>query len=894
MFRLSRKKIFVRLSIICVFIATAISVATILAVRNNDLNSNAATGQDSTVTVNGGPSIYYGGGENEGHTQTYSITNSSGETIRAYCAEPSAAWPGDSNTTAEYASSTENNKMIKLMIYMRENYDNAVVSPVWDSVYFWDSTDNGQRYAWAHAIVGAIYTNGTDYRGVTEENIAKINNSIAKLRELVNNNSDVWIAAQNYQLFLGRGEGDKQDMVWIENHASYGSIQVQKCDTDLPTGCLPQGNANFRGMTFKVYNDSGSKIYNPKTDQIYADGQEVASGTTNANGQVTFSNLLSGGVRYLVKETATNATYQLTAGQQTSTLDTSGQTNELIFKDKVVVGNLEVNKLDAETNSCTVTTEGLSFNGTTFQLINRSTNPVYYNGQKINPGAVVDTKQLSNGSCKVTFTGLPYGEYGVKETAAGEGYVVNNTEQRANVPASSGQAASLTFKNQPIRGDVKFVKKDPANNKVMGNVLFMISSIDKNNEIKETHVVVSNENGVIDTSASFALHTFHTNGYDSLYDELAPITFSGFGTWFGKDSNGNALSPNDNLGALPYGTYIIQELRCNSNTFCTNIINQKATITINSANQVVNLGDWDNACTKFSLETTATDAKDDDKYVEIGEQVTIKDKVDYCLKAKVNFTIKGVLMDKATGEKLLIDGKPVESSVKVNSQTDCGETEMNFTFNASALGGKEVVVFEYLYYEDELMTSHEDIDDEDQTVEMVYLKTIANNNLTGEKTLPHDSYAEIKDVVKYCVKPGFEYTIKGVLMNKETGEVVKFNDEPVTSTVTFTPEEACGELEMIYKLNTTGLEGSRLVIFESLFRDEEKLVEHSDLGDEDQSVVVEMPVPDTGAPTKKDTSATEAINIAFIVGAVVFVGLGGYISMRVVAKRRIFRKKVDF
>ena len=122
---------------------------------------------------------------------------------------------------------------------------------------------------------------------------------------------------------------------------------------------------------------------------------------------------------------------------------------------------------------------------------------------------------------------------------------------------------------------------------------------------------------------------------------------------------------------------------------------------MNSANQVIDLGDWDNACTNFTLDTTATDAKDGDHYVEISETIELTDIIDYCVKPNMDFVLKGVLMDKSTGEPLLIDGKPVENSIKINSDTNCGQAKMTFTFPGSEeLAGKELVTFETLYYND--------------------------------------------------------------------------------------------------------------------------------------------------------------------------------------------------
>ena len=81
-------------------------------------------------------------------------------------------------------------------------------------------------------------------------------------------------------------------------------------------------------------------------------------------------------------------------------------------------------------------------------------------------------------------------------------------------------------------------------------------------------------------------------------------------------------------------------------------------------------------------------------------------------------------------------------------------------------------------------------------------------------------------------------------------------------------------------------------MFESLHQDDEEILKHADLNDEDQTVVVEMPVPDTGASTKKDTSAIGATNIAIVAGVAIFVSLGGYLSIRFIARRKIFKNRL--
>ena len=127
------------------------------------------------------------------------------------------------------------------------------------------------------------------------------------------------------------------------------------------------------------------------------------------------------------------------------------------------------------------------------------------------------------------------------------------------------------------------------------------------------------------------------------------------------------------------------------------------------------------------------------------------------------------------------------------------------------------------------MASHEDINDAAQTVSVIDLTTFAtdDNSEDGSKVIVSSGIVRVKDTVNYCLKAGEEYTITGVLMNKESGEELLVNGEPVTQVVTFTPEECCGELDMFYEFDATGLGDMTIVIFEKLYQGENLLIDHT-------------------------------------------------------------------
>ena len=139
-----------------------------------------------------------------------------------------------------------------------------------------------------------------------------------------------------------------------------------------------------------------------------------------------------------------------------------------------------------------------------------------------------------------------------------------------------------------------------------------------------------------------------------------------------------------------------------------------------------------------TLKTTATDKADGDKSLASSGMVTITDKVCYTnLKAGKEYTLSGTLMDKATGEPLMVEGKPVTASKTFTPQESDGCENVDFTIDASMLVGKTTVVFERLEHDSQTIAVHTDINDEDQTVLFEKSPTPPEEHLakTGAQTL---------------------------------------------------------------------------------------------------------------------------------------------------------------
>lgn len=249
------------------------------------------------------------------------------------------------------------------------------------------------------------------------------------------------------------------------------------------------------------------------------------------------------------------------------------------------------------------------------------------------------------------------------------------------------------------------------------------------------------------------------------------------------------------------------------------------------------------------IKTTATDKKDGGKDLFAGEKQTVKDKVSYfnLIIGRI-YKVMGRLVDEETGEPILDNGKEVTAEKEFTAETSNGFVELEFTFNASALAGKTVVVFEDMYQDKIKIATHTDITDKEQSI---YISKITTK-LTGidykQKIFYPNEKIRIKDTMQYenFVK-GKVYYAKGEIVNDKTGKVIK------RSEGNFIADKRNGEASLDFTIDAKGLEGIRLVCFEEIYTVDEngnpdKLVaSHKDINDEGQSVrIVKKPTPKTG------------------------------------------------
>ena len=211
-------------------------------------------------------------------------------------------------------------------------------------------------------------------------------------------------------------------------------------------------------------------------------------------------------------------------------------------------------------------------------------------------------------------------------------------------------------------------------------------------------------------------------------------------------------------------------------------------------------------------------------------------------------------MNKETGEPVLdAEGNEITASVSFTAEEPEGSVELIYTLDSTLLAGKSVVVFEDLLYQGVKVASHADLEDEDQTVHYPDIGTKAS--VGGSKTAKAKGTIKLDDVVEFRnLVPGTEYTLVGVLMDKDAKDVLKVNGKAVTSTVTFTPETADGTVTVTFTFKASGLGGKTLVAFEYLYSNDEQVTCHADIDDKAQTVKLTTPPSPPGPPKTGDES----------------------------------------
>ena len=531
--------------------------------------------------------------------------------------------------------------------------------------------------------------------------------------------------------------------------------------------------------------------------------------------------------------------------------------NQYSVSDQVIRGGVKIQKRDLETKD-TKAQGSATLKDAAFAIISLNENPVLVEGKLYKKNETVKTIQTGiDGIATTSADLLPYGKYKLEETKAPEGYLTDGAKAIEFSITENGKIVDLTGEshsiyNQIKRGDLEGVKIGAGTHKRLANVPFKITS----KTTGESHIVVTDKNGQFSTASDWASHKKNTNAGTSSED----------GIWFGISE------PDDSKGALLYDTYEIEELSCESNKGMKLIPAFEVVVSRNKVK--IDLGTLTDEYEKeITIHTTATDKKTGEKVIVAGKKVTIVDTVTLDgLEEGRKYQLKGWQMLKEENAELLIDGKRVESDYTFVADSEKMKVEISYTFDASELGGQNLVTFEELYdlknpEEPVKVAEHKDIDDEGQTVLITERKISIHTTATdknGKKEVEAGKDLTIVDTVTLeGLEIGTNYKLSGWQMVKAENAKLLIDGKEVTNDYEFTADKENMEVQIEFTFNGSTLGGKQLVTFEELYdmtnpEEPKKVTEHKEINDEGQTVTIkevpETPTPETPGTTTKTSN----------------------------------------
>ena len=699
-----------------------------------------------------------------------------------------------------------------------------------------------------------------------------------------------------YDVYLypaGHATGDMYVVRPVHNSYHNTQVGVQRMHTTITVYKVVKGYIELTKASNCTNVSDNNKLYSLAGAEfsIYdASGKFVQKLTTNEKGETGRSGLLTAGT-YTVKETkapegyyaADDFTVKVNAGQVTKKTVGDKPYNDPL---SMIVGKFDGEKTyngagNLPQGSATLADAEFTvdyydtFDYDNYDVLKKADiEPTRSWTFKTNENgfALFSTEDFVSGSAfyynDQNAVCIPRGTIVVRETKAPKGYLKSNAVSFQKIMEGSNVAGLITYNaaevpEQVYRSDFEFTKKAENGSDRLAGVPFKVTSLTTG----ESHIAVTDENGYFSSASSWNAHDGNTNANDwaltadGTIDSARLDATAGF--WFGNntvlDADGNAttgdaIKADNALGAMPFDTYSVEELRCTANEGHA-LVNTTVTISRNGA--TIDFGTLDDP--EPEIHTTAYDASDSDHYIGVGT-VKVSDKVEYShLVAGKSYTVTGELRDAETGDVLKVNGKTVTASQTFTAEKSNGSVTVDFSFDSYGLAGKTLVVYETLTdASGSKLAEHKDKDDVSQQVTVLKpeIGTTATDKADGDKNVVSEPEATVTDTVRYVnLTPGKTYKVSGTLYEKVKGKDGKVtekkftvNGKDVTAETEFTAEKSSGEVEVTFTFDASAIkDGTELVAFETVSSDGHEICAHADIEDEGQTVTVTKPEVGTTA-----------------------------------------------
>lgn len=620
-----------------------------------------------------------------------------------------------------------------------------------------------------------------------------------------------------------------------------GKLRVVKVDKEN------NKPVNFAGAQFKIKNLQTNQF-------IQQDGKDTFD--TNDKGEFTTKlDLLYG--KYELVEVKAPVGYVLDTKPVKFSVTGDDTVVSLNFADVRVKGKVTVLKTGATptkvaksngsygTEYVLTMEQGRNLSGVEFDVIAKE-NITLKTGDVVKRAGEKVGTIVTNAQGQGQFEGLEIGKYILKETKAPAGYIfAKDTEFEITY---EGETKAVVTKDTKVTNDFRQVKLilDKVEQKQVG----------LDTTTNKAHGVPKYEN-VPGAGKVFVVRT-----KDAIRDpkgqELVPA--GGIMATLTTDGKGHV----DKTLALPDGKYTVQEVKTTAGLILDPAVREFTVSSVgNNGIQEVNIAKlvlggkthFENNLNPIELKTTATNKDDGSKVVGATEDVTIVDRVQYknLIVDGRSYTVSGKLMVRETGKPLQVNGKEVVASKTFVPTVSDGYVDLEFKFDASALGGNKVVAFEDLHQDKIHVGTHSDINDDGQTVTIpkFELKTTAVNAADNSKVFDPKEKVVLKDTVEYKgAVVGKEYTVTGTLVDTD-GRPILENGKPVVGETKFKATATSGSVDVMFTFNAKSLRGKDVVVFEKAYVGvgvKPKLVgKHEDPKDKGQTVKVLDPKIETMA-----------------------------------------------
>ena len=661
-----------------------------------------------------------------------------------------------------------------------------------------------------------------------------------------------------------------------------GKIKITKVDGAAPS-------TKLAGATFKIMNSVTNKVW-------LAESERTAS-----NGELTITDIPIG--KYTLEEVKSPTGYDLStekkAFEVTSTNATTLQTfNFENTKSEEPLGKVKITKVDSAAASTKLA-------GATFKITNKDTDKVWL--AESNPTA-------ANG--ELTISNIPVGKYVLSEVKAPNGYDLS--KETINFEVTAGNAATLqtfNFKNtktpEPEKGKVtiKKYKDGDTTEALIADAEFTLYDADDKKISSQT--TVEGKELVFD-NLEYGKYTLKETKAPAGYEEstetkpvfekefevtAADLNFEykvanvptpsrqtgkvsikkykdgdttealiGDAEFTLYDADGNEVAKKTTVkgeelvfDSLAYGKYTLKETKApagyEESTEAKPLFEKEFEVTAGELSFEYKVANKEIP----EIQTSARDGETGTNEGYADEKVTIIDEVKYeNLTIGKKYTVKGTLMDQATNQPFLTkDGKEVHAETSFDAEKTSGTVELTFEITNGDLQGKTVVVFEDLETEGKKVATHSDITDEKQSVDYPKVGTQASKATKDDKIT-------VTDIVSYeKLTVGKEYTVKGTLMDKETGKAFEVDGKAVTAETPFKPAAENGTTEVTFEFDKSAIEGKEisLVVFEKVFNADGKVIgTHEDLKDSAQTVEFKPDTPVIETSAKDSETGTNEGN----------------------------------